>query len=469
MSPSKTFLFVHSSGPTHVHSRDEAVKTNIRRHVMVDIGKSRRKRPRNPEANLKVMERINSRNTRANQELESFPLRYAFWDQHPLVALEMQWGMDMFSAYAIAFLVSEGRSRALNDGSTGGFWFPFAFRASEFLKQFKSVMTSPEMVAAVSRAPEKKFRVLALERSLGTVSCLQGILNGTSLVRMVTNSVIRAVVACICYNLVSLDYTQARIHVKGLERVIAARGGLESLHDDEDLRLMIFWVDVTASLLYNSRPRFTQPFDLLPETELPGPAEALPTDLLKSMKGSSYAPHIILCLRDLQAAVPHIEAEISSGENMPWRHEEHIGLRLNPIAHRLLAMTHTSEYTAHADLIADALRLGQIVWIILIKRVCRAYPGSASPYALRLLRLLSDRAIEQLGLGFLPARFWLLVLCVFGCSGTDREKMAVDLLRRMIREQRLTSWNQITVHVCQMPWVNVLNTVCAGMGRTLFE
>ncbi|KAI4165860.1 MAG: hypothetical protein LQ342_000291 [Letrouitia transgressa] len=47
-SGKRSLLFVHTNGPTHVN-RDKSVKAKIRRHVMADIGRARRKPPRNPK------------------------------------------------------------------------------------------------------------------------------------------------------------------------------------------------------------------------------------------------------------------------------------------------------------------------------------------------------------------------------------------------------------------------------------
>lgn len=127
----RSLLFVHSSGPTHVNHRDKSIKTKIRRHIMVDIGRARRKPPRNPKidnilylpTNLEE-ERVDSngnvsdkasRNRLIAKSMDDWtvaPLALPFWDQHPLATLEKQCGMDMFSAYGITLVLAEGRNPA---------------------------------------------------------------------------------------------------------------------------------------------------------------------------------------------------------------------------------------------------------------------------------------------------------------------------------------------------------------------
>jgi hypothetical protein len=45
----------------------------------------------------------------------------------------------------------------------------------------------------------------------------------------------------IVFEFTTHDYVQAALHFEGLQRMIAVRGGVESLSNDPDLRLMIFW------------------------------------------------------------------------------------------------------------------------------------------------------------------------------------------------------------------------------------
>jgi hypothetical protein len=139
----RPFLFVHSTGLTRGRSRDKTTRTKIHRHVMVDIGKARRRPPRNPQFDAVVhfpyrTEQIKRTNQpqqpRFQDPAESenalvSAVRYqsvppstyyeallslvpSFRDQHPLFTLESQWGDDMFSAYGMMLLLRAGSSLA---------------------------------------------------------------------------------------------------------------------------------------------------------------------------------------------------------------------------------------------------------------------------------------------------------------------------------------------------------------------
>ncbi|KAL2802445.1 hypothetical protein BJX63DRAFT_437861 [Aspergillus granulosus] len=445
----KPFLFVHSSGPTHVYRRDEQVKTDIRRHIMVGIGKARRKPLRNPKIDV-LMQPLSDREghhlesekarrdrlpneTIMDGQLPGSP-RFPFWDQNPLVVLERCWGMDMFSAYGIAFVVNEGRRRTTKGDVAGGFWFPFAFRASEFLRHFRHILTSPEMLAAVAHVSEKKFQAIALERSTGTIACIEAKLATRDTGITTANNVIRGVLASICYNFVCADFSHASVHLTGLEQLIAARGGIDSLQDDSDLRLMIFWVDIIASLICAWKPRFPIPSDLIPDLPLLPQIDilALPLRYLANQPNSvpdKYTTAVLYCLRDLWRAATYIESNIPPRDSHLWAHEESVGLRLNPITHRLLSLSAPSGLASHHTPIARALRLGQIVWIILVKRRFQSYPGSAAVYASNLLRLLSDRRAWAGDAGLPSVRLWLLVLCGMGLSQNGRNILRAALAR----------------------------------------
>jgi hypothetical protein len=125
--------------------------------------------------------------------------------------------MDMFSAYGIAFVMNEGanrrlRTRSKSKGATGGggFWFPFAFRASAFLRHFRQTITSPEVLDSVADVPENTLQAIALQRSTGTIACIEEKLAARDAGVAMSDSVIRGVLASICYN-VRFDERAARL------------------------------------------------------------------------------------------------------------------------------------------------------------------------------------------------------------------------------------------------------------------
>lgn len=136
-----SLLFINSTESARGKPRDSQTKRQIRQHVMRDIGKARRKPPRNPQVKLRVRsaepaaESASSSsslaaptNTGATDPGESQliplpqsqeqqpqygkeqqplpPLARPFWDQHPLALMQNSWGMDAFAAYGLALAAS---------------------------------------------------------------------------------------------------------------------------------------------------------------------------------------------------------------------------------------------------------------------------------------------------------------------------------------------------------------------------
>lgn len=115
------FLFVHSAGPPGSRSRDDRMKRRMRRHVMRDIGKARRKLPRNPQVEFILPQSTPALATSESGGLQACPswlqleqshrtiLVSPFWDQHPFAVMHDNWGMNPFAAYAFALVLSQQR------------------------------------------------------------------------------------------------------------------------------------------------------------------------------------------------------------------------------------------------------------------------------------------------------------------------------------------------------------------------
>lgn len=69
------------------------------------------------------------------------------------------------------------------------------------------MFTSPDVLYGVSRALSAKFRMMAMERSSTTISCIESYLETPNLDQEAANIVIRAVLAIICYNVRHILYS----------------------------------------------------------------------------------------------------------------------------------------------------------------------------------------------------------------------------------------------------------------------
>lgn len=177
--------------------------------------------------------------------------------------------------------------------------------------------------------------------------------------------------------------------------------------------------------------------------------------------------HVLSCMTDLNAVAALIEFEFAAKGDSLWEDEEYMGLRINPIAHRLLDRPAQAASMVDCELISEALRLGAILWIIWIKRQYRSYPGTSTAYVSRLLSQLSIQhgwRDTSSASDLLSIRLWLLVLCgISSCGTTGEWTTAVDMISREMRQLKGNAWAEVMGRVRQMPWVSVFETRCAEL------
>ncbi|KAM7197264.1 hypothetical protein V8F33_005692 [Rhypophila sp. PSN 637] len=472
MSPSKQqrLLWVHSTEPTGVRRRDKPTMTKIRRHIMEDIGKSRRKPQQNPQFVIEIGSPAFADHPEVNSLLPPF------WSQDPLSVLEQQWQMDTFSAYGLSLLAAEGKRLLCNaDALTcEGFSFPFAFTSSAFLRHFRAIFSDSSVLKGIYHQSSAKIRVMALERSSGTISCIEATLANPSFDLATADRVLYAVLSAICYNLLSLEFDQARVHWEGLVGLIAARGEKQCLKDNNELRLMIFWVDVAICLLFNTSPRYSLPLDLTQAMFHTDPSKGLPIPLSRILAAAEaevgvQLTHVPVCVAGLSEVAITIESELAARGNALWNDEIFLGLRINPLAHGLFDRAgRTTGFSSHLDQALESIRLGVIVWIIWVKRMCRSWPGSPMAYVPELLDMLSVESSWAANTAsgasddILSVRLWLSVLCgIASCHGSRERETAVSLIAEDMHRLNRKEWNEVMVRVRQMPWISSFQTPLA--------
>ncbi|KAI0517577.1 hypothetical protein F5B22DRAFT_654793 [Xylaria bambusicola] len=472
-------LFVHNAGPTHVHDRDHKTKTKIRQHVMLDIGRKRRKRLRNPQLEMvfqfsgndnatPVAQSESSRHNDDSIDRRHMPaLVYPFWHQHPLDVLESHWGRDMFSAYGIMLMLNEGRNPVSTDRSTERFIFPFAFQKSPFLRHYAQLIIRPGQLAGVPHEKPTRLKMMALERSMDAISCVETALAGTNLENPSTELVILAIIAVISFNLISSDRDQALLHIWGLESLIAALGDSFTLRDHDEIRLMIFWVDVTTSLLHDSIPRFPLPSDLVPvvpPVELPLPLRTL---MILRSKADKNISHVLSCMMDLNAIASLIESELTVRGDVLWGESVLLGLWLNPVAHRLLDRPPVTDISYRPSPISEALRQGALLWVIWIQRRYHAYPGSPTAIVQKLLSLLTqpDWSDVLTDTDLMSVHLWLLVLCGINCDVPAASPNLAGMIPLRMRQMGWDNWSEVMMYVRQMPWTHAIDVAATQLAE----
>ncbi|KAK3723218.1 hypothetical protein LTR37_001941 [Vermiconidia calcicola] len=399
---------------------------------------------------------------------------------HRLSVFEKEWGEDWFSAYGFTLMMVAGKNAMGSASSTDTFWFPFAFRKSAFLQHYQQIFTSPDVLIPLYRRSARELRSLALERALVTIQCVQSRVASSDASSATSDDVINAVLAMVCYNFTSLDFDQAMIHVKGMWMVIAARGGMSSLKANQDLMLMIAWVDITAALLHDTKPLFPLSADMGSASVFHRSGlEMLPAPLISFINNENTQDaqfmSVMSCIGDLNALATLLQVELATKGDAVWDDEEQMGFLINPVTHHLLDQQprRSTDPTRRCDIVPEALRLGAILWIIQVKRRCRSYPGTAKARISTLLKMLSSNFDKEHVWNSSPdlrtVRLWLLVLCSISEPSDQDHATSMRMIASEMKKQRSVSWDEIMSNICRMPWIDIYEPPCAKLGQQLVK
>ncbi|KAF4445175.1 hypothetical protein FACUT_144 [Fusarium acutatum] len=468
----KSLLFINVNQTNFSSRRNnhKSIASEVRRHVMLDIGKARRKRSKDrrfvtltwqtqkhtgKQQSPKSRQYGHSKTPEDCQVTISTPTLYA------LAVFEREWGEDSFSAYGFTLIMTTGKNAMSGTYLANTFWSPFAFRKSAFLKHYQQIFSSPDVLIPLYRQSSLELKSIALERSLMTIQCIESRLTSSDMSWATSDSVISAVLALICYNFSNLDFDQAMVHIRGIWMVIEARGGFSTVENNQDLFLMISWVDITAALLHNTKPSFPLPMNMNAFVR-PG-LNTLPDPLSGLLNGDIlYGERllaILACMGDLNALATFLQAEEMTKGDAVWSDGEQMGLLLNPIAHALLNQQQLEppQPNTHFEIILESLRLGAIIWIIQVKRRCRSYPGTAQAHITTLLRIISNDAEADApwncSADMHVVRLWLLVLCcVSEPSGQDYSTL-MRIIASEMKKLNLVTSSQLVSFIQRMPWI----------------
>ncbi|KAL5626069.1 hypothetical protein FOBRF1_000412 [Fusarium oxysporum] len=444
----KRLLFINTNENNFPPRRNQhnSIDSEVRRHVMLDIGKARRKPSKDrqfvtltwqaqkhtgKQESPKRRQYGHSKTPEECQATISMPTLYA------LAVFEREWGEDSFSAYGFTLIMATGKNAMSGTYSANTFWSPFAFRKSAFLKHYQQIFSSPDVLIPLYLRSSLELKSIALERSLMTIQCIESRLTSSDTSWATSDSVISAVLALICYNFSNLDFDQAMVHISGIWMVIEARGGISTVENNQDLLLMISWVDITAALLHNTKPLFPLPMNIDAFVR-PG-LNMLPGPLFGLLNGEILCGErflaVLACMGDLNALATFLQTEQVTKGDAIWSDEEQMGFLLNPIAHNLLNQQQLEPPKPDTpyEIILESLRLGAIIWVIQVKRRCRSYPGTAQARITTLLRTISNdteanipwncsadlQVLESFGLLWLRSQATLLSLSLSQISSSD--------------------------------------------------
>ena len=112
-------------------------------------------------------------------------------------------------------------------------------------------------------------------------------------------------------------------------------------------------------------------------------------------------------LRDLKILCDIIEHELVKRGDRLWTDEIFLGIRLNPIVHRLLSPEVVTDAEEQSSGAWESVRLGCILFAVWIKKKCHTYPAAFPRHSPTILSLLED---ERSNVPDDTLKLWLVVM-----------------------------------------------------------
>lgn len=169
----------------------------------------------------------------------------------------------------------------------------------------------------------------------------------------------------------------------------------------------------------------------------------------------------------------NIELGLEERGDAFWTDNVLLGHEINLLVHDLLekpAEPGVGGMPTALEQVLEMIRLGLIIWAVLIKRRSRSYPGYPLRYVSHLLRLLASHRFTASDLGWGVQRYlflimlWLSAVCLIASpAGSTERPVIIAFLKSDLRRLGLRTWSEITLSLRQMPWIGAFEANLADL------
>ncbi|KAI2817573.1 transcriptional regulator family: Fungal Specific TF [Aspergillus niger] len=410
------FVFVNISRPDEIKSA--STQRTIRRHVMRDIGRSRRTRPE--QRTWSVGLRAPSDPVTEHIPAPIDPCNTTFYPT-PMSdrALQLMHFMTTDRDYVFRPFRTVWFSMALTDATA---ILVALANAAMFLDQRLRAQgyqyeTSTECLSYYGQCVRQVTHRLADTRE------------------SISQGVITAILGLTCHDLYVGTLDRWKIHISGLGRILHLRGGYRGL--DDSITHFAIWLDVVGSVMEDSRPRLPTP---------PGYAAQIPDMLSPTLR--SLLRDIIArydCFRDVAAAFSHVsfivrytDGSLCRSETA-WVSEDNLTVieLFGPATHFLLSMSRPTEL----DLVAtenpirqlrEALRLVLLLFLATMKQDIFLFTAHERQYLQwKLSTLIPQMERTDYDDSCLKLHLWVLVT-VSRLSRSTQPGLYLDDIRSLL-------------------------------------
>ncbi|KAF2804568.1 uncharacterized protein BDZ99DRAFT_575220 [Mytilinidion resinicola] len=441
--PNPAYLFVQVQHTGKVAPRKD-VRTAIQKHVMRDIGASRRGRPRRKAIDKQASGQCQvpvSTGAIMAPSLVSGGTR-----TNPFASYPIPMNSDTF------FLIDYSpRLRPFRDT-----WLPLGLSDPALFYEILSHISLD--IAAVNPGYSDRGRSRALELHLLALRDVNRRLEDPC--QGLSEGVIGAVLAFACFSHIAKDWKSYEAHMEGLRTIIRLKGGLHKLDNNRILRLLLSGIDVSASCFNNAPVKFPLPLRALSQRR--EERQEVPWWLPVGDTGGDNVWELVFpsddtlaeIFRDVATTIMTVKLEHSRSGRPLWQDTQFVRDYIDPLTHRLLDTSIETDAVNRSNFVNECSRLAAL---LLLSKIRRASSPPLSPRIVFTgietdrLRALLARYYSEWTV-FKPMLLWVLVLGALEVEGEERAWFCA-LIQRTAEEIGLRGWDEVVVSVSNLLWV----------------
>ncbi|KAL7810888.1 hypothetical protein V8C26DRAFT_437736 [Trichoderma gracile] len=450
MGSSRQFSFVNISHPEEGRSR--RVLTSVRRHVMADVGRSKRKR-----AKWKIVPlEISSRN--ASPEGDAAHIETS--ESPPLARMPPSFqthliDADTHACELINFMTAEADyvyrpfriswvQIGLSDATAFNLWLAQAVVIRDgVLHEDRAASSDTEYLTGseANRYYSKSLTQLS-HRLSNREECI-------------SSGVIATIMGFICIDTRVGNWDRYCMHMNGLERIYHLRNGFEGL--DAELPLMAFFVDLIGASMLDRYPRFPIPRRFTTSSDV-DQDDDVPDSLYELLQEAEEVvpegKRIYAMLRKIGPVITMVNRNVNNP--LFWTQDAILVEKLGIASHFILSVPKSAEDDPQLDhSIFQVQRMVQLACLMIIsrlKQLAAFHCADMDPLRERFMGLLHEPR-NEIRAELEMLRLWAIVTA---CSLTDTEAQGLFILeaRHSIRALGYRAAKEALEHVKALLWLD---------------
>ncbi|KAM0512978.1 hypothetical protein ACHAPE_008338 [Trichoderma viride] len=452
---SRHLSFVNISRPDEGQSK--RTKALVRRHVMADVGRSRRKKAKYKIVPLQV--------AAPNLSSDTIPAAAAAAESFPLVRMPPSFqtfliGDNSRASELITFMTAEAdfvyrpfRSSwlriGLSDRVAFDLWLAQAVVIRNGLVHKSNEFAYDELFEDTSEASSyycKSLQQLTI-RLNDREDCI-------------SEGVIATIMGFICVDTRVDNWKRFTVHMDGLEQIYHLRHGFDAL--DSEIILMTFWVDLMGAAMLDRYPRFCIPRQLAnspQRTNKDDIPQTLRTLLHHAEQVAPQGGRIYAMLRMMAPVVALMN--LNTCNTLFWTESAVLVEILGVVSHFALSMPKCPEDDTQTDypvfVVQRMVQLACLMIISELKRLASFHWADIGPLCDRFISLLQESS-HELPMELKKLRFWAIMTAFSVVRPEISDSLLVEA-RRSLSDLGIHSSEQVAGYMKDILWLESINPI----------